>query len=194
MEEYDYAFKFVIIGDMGVGKSSIVTRYFDNDFNPNRSITIGPDFRIKTVDLNEKKIKLQLWDTAGIEKFRSVASSFYRNAKGIIIVYDVDNKQSFNNTQKWFDYIKEYAPYDAICTLVGNKTDLNNNVVTYDMGLHMANKNNTQFFETSAKNDVGINDVFETLIKLVIKKNPKSEGFHHREILQTESKSKSKCF
>ncbi|AYV75191.1 MAG: hypothetical protein Terrestrivirus1_65 [Terrestrivirus sp.] len=197
MEEYDYAFKFVIIGDIGVGKSSIVTRYFDNDFNPNRSVTIGPDFRIKTLDFDEKKVKLQLWDTAGIEKFHSITSSFYRKARGIIIVYDVDDKQSFDNIQKWFDYIKEHAPYDAVRVLVGNKIDLNNNVVTYDMGLHVGNKNNMQFFETSVKNDIGVHDVFQTLIKLVIEKNPQSEGFHHREILQrseSKLKLKSKCF
>ncbi|KAL8554034.1 hypothetical protein ACS0TY_002317 [Phlomoides rotata] len=122
--EYDYLFKLLLIGDSSVGKSCLLLRFADDSYVDSYISTIGVDFKIRTVELDGKTIKLQIWDTAGQERFRTITSSYYRGAHGIIIVYDVTEMESFNNVKQWLNEIDRYAN-DSVCKLlVGNKCDL----------------------------------------------------------------------
>ena len=105
--DYEYLFKLLLIGNSGVGKSCILMRYADNSFTENFFNTIGVDFKIKTITLNDQVIKMQIWDTAGQDRFRTLTSSYYRGAHGIIIVYDVTNKDSFDNVRQWMQEIEK---------------------------------------------------------------------------------------
>ncbi|KAF8404299.1 hypothetical protein HHK36_009182 [Tetracentron sinense] len=125
----DYLFKLLIIGDSSVGKSCLLLRFADDSYVDSYISTIGVDFKIRTVELDGKTIKLQIWDTAGQERFRTITSSYYRGAHGIIIVYDVTEMESFNNVKQWLNEIDRYAN-DSVCKLlVGNKCDLVENKV-----------------------------------------------------------------
>ncbi|CAN6475599.1 unnamed protein product [Victoria cruziana] len=127
--EYDYLFKLLLIGDSSVGKSCLLLRFADDSYVDSYISTIGVDFKIRTMELDGKTIKLQIWDTAGQERFRTITSSYYRGAHGIIIVYDVTEKESFNNVKQWLNEIDRYAS-DTVCKLlVGNKCDLVNEKV-----------------------------------------------------------------
>eukprot|EP01083_Nonionella_stella_P172877 594594_1 len=107
--EYDYLLKVVMVGDSGVGKSSLLKRFANRDFTGDYISTIGVDFEIKTLEIDGKTVKLQIWDTAGQERFRTITSSYYRGAHGIIIVYDITDKESFDNVRQWLFEIDRYA-------------------------------------------------------------------------------------
>ncbi|CAN1333798.1 GTP-binding protein YPTM2 [Linum perenne] len=143
--EYDYLFKLLLIGDSGVGKSCLLLRFADDSYLDSYISTIGVDFKIRTVEQDGKTIKLQIWDTAGQERFRTITSSYYRGAHGIIVVYDVTDQESFNNVK----------------LLVGNKSDLTSNkVVSYETGKALADELGIPFMETSAKNASNVEDAF----------------------------------
>lgn len=167
--DYDYLLKFIIIGDSNVGKSAIVQRFVNEFFSESDIPTIGIDFKIKLMDLKNKKIKLQIWDTAGEERFRTITSSYYRGAHGIIMVYDITNLESFNNIVKWANEVERYAKCDAVKIIVGNKCDrLHHREVKYEEGKEFAQELNMSFIEVSAKNDINVNDIFETLAGLIL--------------------------
>ncbi|CAN6579544.1 unnamed protein product [Malus baccata var. baccata] len=131
--EYDYLFKLLLIGDSGVGKSCLLLRFADDSYLDSYISTIGVDFKIRTVEQDGKTIKLQIWDTAGQERFRTITSSYYRGAHGIIVVYDVTDQESFNNVKQWLNEIDRYASENVNKLLVGNKCDLTaNKVVSYE--------------------------------------------------------------
>ena len=145
--------KVVLIGESGVGKTSIIQRYVDNIFDPNVILSSSAQFISKTVELNdEQSIKFEIWDTAGQERFRSLAKIFYKDAKAIILVYDITNKVSFENLQNyWFKEIEENSLSDAILVIVGNKSDLyENEQVTDEEGQKFAEEINAIFKRTSA--------------------------------------------
>ena len=123
-KSYDLLFKLLLIGDSGVGKTSLLLGYSDNNFNNNFIPTIGIDFKIKTIELHGKKIKLQIWDTAGQERFISITTSYYRGAMGIMLVYDVTNSKSFDNISKWLRNIQEHSNPDVEKIILGNKCDM----------------------------------------------------------------------
>jgi len=159
--DYDFLFKLLVIGDSSVGKSSLLLRYADNTFTESFISTIGVDFKIKTIPLDNSNIKLQIWDTAGQERFRTITSSYYRGAHGIIIVYDVTNQDSFRNVQKWLQEIDRYAGDHVHKILVGNKCDMESERrVTTKEAQEFADQLNIILIETSAKTAVNVDNVF----------------------------------
>lgn len=171
--EYDYLLKMLLVGDSGVGKSAVMTRYSDNNFVDRSIPTIGVDFKIQTTCLNGKIYKLQIWDTAGQERFRTITSSYYRGAHGIIIVYDVSNEESFNNVVRWIEECKKHSHENAKIILVGNKTDVKPTVrqVSYNAGQEFAKSQGYRFVETSARTGTGVETVFNELINDIVENN-----------------------
>ena len=154
-------FKLLIIGDSGVGKSCLLLRFSDNIFTDSFISTIGVDFKIRTVTIGGIKIKLQIWDTAGQERFRTITSSYYRGAHGIIVVYDVTDQKSFDNIKKWLKEIDTFAGGSVQKLLVGNKCDLvNERTVTTDSGRALADSLKIPFVETSAKDSTNVEEAF----------------------------------
>ncbi|XP_022770167.1 GTP-binding protein YPTM2-like [Durio zibethinus] len=159
--EYDYLFKLLLIGDSGVGKSCLLLRFADDSYIESYISTIGVDFKIRTVEQDGKTIKLQIWDTAGQERFRTITSSYYRGAHGIIIVYDVTDQESFNNIKQWLNEIDRYASDNVNKLLVGNKCDLTaNKVVSYETAKAFADEVGIPFMETSAKDSTNVEQAF----------------------------------
>ncbi|CAK7356296.1 unnamed protein product [Dovyalis caffra] len=159
--EYDYLFKLLLIGDSGVGKSCLLLRFADDSYLESYISTIGVDFKIRTVEQDGKTIKLQIWDTAGQERFRTITSSYYRGAHGIIVVYDVTDQESFNNVKQWLNEIDRYASENVNKLLVGNKCDLTaNKVVSYETAKAFADEIGIPFMETSAKNATNVEQAF----------------------------------
>jgi len=162
--EYDYLFKLLLIGDSGVGKSCLLLRFADDTYTESYISTIGVDFKIRTVELESKVIKLQIWDTAGQERFRTITSSYYRGAHGIIVVYDVTDQESFNNVKTWLNEIDRYASENVNKLLVGNKCDLTaKKVVDYQTAKAFADELGIPFLETSAKNATNVEQAFMTM-------------------------------
>merc|ERR1712018_437051 len=162
--EYDYLFKLLLIGDSGVGKSCLLLRFADDTYNESYISTIGVDFKIRTIELDGKTIKLQIWDTAGQERFRTITSSYYRGAHGIIVVYDVTDQESFNNVKQWLQEIDRYACENVNKLLVGNKCDLTTKkVVDYTTAKEYADQLGIPFLETSAKNATNVEQAFMTM-------------------------------
>merc|ERR1711977_627351 len=122
--DYDYLYKLLLIGDSGVGKSCLLLRYVDETYQESYISTIGVDFKIRTVEIDGKVIKLQIWDTAGQERFRTITSSYYRGAHGIIVVYDVTDGDSFRSVEKWITEIERFAGTEVTKMMVGNKADM----------------------------------------------------------------------
>ncbi|CAL4903370.1 unnamed protein product [Urochloa decumbens] len=162
--EYDYLFKLLLIGDSSVGKSCLLLRFADDSYVDTYISTIGVDFKIRTVELDGKTVKLQIWDTAGQERFRTITSSYYRGAHGIIIVYDVTDIESFNNIKQWLSEIDRYAS-DSVCKLlVGNKCDLvDSKVVDTEKAKDFADSLGIPFIETSAKESINVEEAFLTM-------------------------------
>jgi Ras-related protein Rab-1A len=161
----------LLIGDSGVGKSSLLLRFADNTFTESFISTIGVDFKIRTVTVNGASVKLQIWDTAGQERFRTITSSYYRGAHGIIVAYDVTNPETFNNVQKWLQEIDRYACENVHRLLVGNKADLQSErKVSTEDGKEFADSLNLEFLETSAKNAHNVEETFSRLATLILQR------------------------
>lgn len=170
MDHYDYLFKILLIGNVSVGKSSIFAKFTDNKYSELCIPTIGVDFKIKRFKLNNKNIKLQIWDTAGQDRFKSVTSSYYRGSHGIIIVFDVTNRYSFNDIQSWLNQIYKYSINTSII-LIGNKIDLENErQVSYEEAKEYADSLQIPYLEVSVKNDKSICNIFKLLSEELIKK------------------------
>ena len=176
----DFQFKIVIIGDTNVGKSSILKRFVDGDNSSSSSAasTISIDFKHLIVEIGNKyTIKLQIWDTAGMEQFNTITTAYYRGAEGIYLVYDVSDDKTLKHVPHWMREVNQFANEDAICGLVGNKCDLpdSDREVTYDMGKNIAESIGSNFIETSAVNGTNIEESFkEMTIKLLEKQTGQS--------------------
>jgi Ras-related protein Rab-1A len=169
--EYDFLFKLLLIGDSGVGKSSMLLRFADNEFTGNYISTIGVDFKIRTIKQNDKIIKLQLWDTAGQERFRTITTSYYRGSHGILIIYDITDRVSFNNIKLWLNECENFASKGVIKILVGAKCDLKEKrKVSVEEATEFAENNNMQFIETSSKDTINIDNAFIMLANEIKKK------------------------
>lgn len=169
---YDYLFKLLIIGDAGVGKSSILLRFTDDSFDDYIQSTIGVDFKVKHLDVMDKRVKITIWDTAGQERFRTLTSSYYRGAQGVIMVYDVTRRDSFDNLQHWLKEVKLYSPNNGegvVKLLVGNKIDLlEKRVVSREIAENWARSQGMLFLEASAKTKMGIRQCFMEVVQKIM--------------------------
>eukprot|EP01106_Pelomyxa_sp_JSP_P018718 TRINITY_DN889_c0_g1_i1.p1 TRINITY_DN889_c0_g1~~TRINITY_DN889_c0_g1_i1.p1 ORF type:complete len:211 (-),score=60.60 TRINITY_DN889_c0_g1_i1:126-758(-) len=174
-KEYDFMYKILLIGDSGVGKSCLLLRFADDYWTDTYISTIGVDFKIKTIELDGKIIKMQIWDTAGQERFRTITSSYYRGAHGIMVVFDVTDPQSFTNVKQWLSEIERYAAEQVCRILVGNKIDLEQKrVITTASAQSFADSVTVNYIETSAKNSLNVDKVFADMAREIRKKAAKS--------------------
>ena len=163
-DECDLIIKSLLIGDSNVGKTTIIGKFLDKNFSEKTLNTVGLDLKYANLNINNKKIKLQLWDTAGQEKFRSMTTSYYRGVNVIIIVFDVTSQISFEHVKDWMNNIKQFAKIGVMKVIVGNKIDLKDErIVTYVEGKNFAQSYNVKYFETSAITREGIVELFENI-------------------------------
>ncbi|XP_077244706.1 ras-related protein RABE1d-like [Tasmannia lanceolata] len=165
--DYDFLIKLLLIGDSGVGKSCLLLRFSDDSFTTSFITTIGIDFKIRTIELDGKRIKLQIWDTAGQERFRTITTAYYRGAMGILLVYDVTDESSFNNIRNWIRNIEQHASDNVNKILVGNKADMDESkrAVPTSRGQSLADEYGIKFFETSAKTNLNVEQVFFSIAR-----------------------------
>lgn len=169
--DFDLLFKVLLIGDSGTGKSCILIRFAENIFSDNYISTIGVDFKIKTIEIDGKTVKMQVWDTAGQERFRTITASYYRGSNGIILVYDVTDRESFEHINYWMKEIDRLATPDVCRLLVGNKIDLEDKrAVTTEEGKALADQYGVVFIETSAKDNNNIESTFQKMAEAMQKK------------------------
>ena len=162
----DYLFKVLMIGNSGVGKSCLLLRFADDQFQENFMPTIGVDFKIRTLDSDDKVCKLQIWDTAGQERFKTITSSYYKGAHGIIVIYDITDRDSFNSVHTWMSEVEKYTNDNITRILVGNKTDLEDKrAVSFEEGQEMANHYCVRFLETSAKVCKNVDQAFQLMTR-----------------------------
>uniref|UniRef100_T1JP21 Ras-related protein Rab-35 n=1 Tax=Strigamia maritima TaxID=126957 RepID=T1JP21_STRMM len=199
-KDYDHLFKLLIIGDSGVGKSSLLLRFADNTFTGNYITTIGVDFKIRTIEVDGERVKLQIWDTAGQERFRTITSTYYRGTHGVIVVYDVTSGESFANVKRWLHEIEQNCEV-VNRILVGNKSDdPDRKVVLTEDAQRFADQMGILLFETSAKENINVEEMFNAITKLVLKtKKDQKEKQQHRHddtvhLARTEKKGKRRCY
>ncbi|XP_057523087.1 ras-related protein RABA2b-like [Amaranthus tricolor] len=163
--EYDYLFKIVLIGDSGVGKSNILTRFTRNEFSLESKSTIGVEFATRTLQVEGKIVKAQIWDTAGQERYRAITSAYYRGAVGAFLVYDITKKQSFNNVTRWLHELRDHADSNIVIMLVGNKSDLQHlRGVPQSDGHLLAEREELVFLETSALDSTNVENAFQRIL------------------------------
>ena len=168
---YDYLLKFAIIGDSGIGKTSIMRQFLDQSFLYEHDMTIGVDFGAKTIHTDGKAFRIQVWDTAGQESFKCITRTYYRNVCGILLCYDVNNRESFNNVTRWMTEIQNYAHPQVAIILVGTKIDMNAyRQVSFAEGQQYATEKNLLFIEVSSKTKRNIIDCFTMLTSDIYKK------------------------
>ena len=170
-KNYDHLLKLLLIGDSGVGKTCILLRYSDDVYNIFQTQTVGIDFRIKTIEVRGKRIKLQIWDTAGQERFQNITANYYRGAMGIMLVYDITNKTSFDNIARWLRTIQKHAGEDVEKMILGNKCDRDSSrLISRERGEMVARENGVPFLETSAKTNVNVEQAFVDLSEAILDK------------------------
>ena len=169
---YNMIFKIVLIGDTSVGKTNILSKYLTDEFDAKSKATVGVEFGVKNFKIENNIVKVQIWETAGEERYRSITNAYYKGAKGSLLIYDITNKKSFENVEKWISDLKANADEDISMILLGNKTDLEDKrVVTTEEGKNKAEFYNLTFMETSAFNGNNIQEAFNELITDIYKKN-----------------------
>lgn len=166
---FEYTFKYIIVGDSSVGKSSILMQFIDKKFNQTHDMTIGVEFGSKIIEVDKRLFKIQIWDTAGQEAFRSITRAYYREAAAVLLVYDVSNAVSFRSLDSWL-YDVNMMTNNPHIVLVGNKSDLDEKrKITYEQGKAFADKHGMVFVETSAKDRVNIDEVFSIVANNIVK-------------------------
>ena len=195
--EDDYnLYKILVLGDTSVGKSCLLLRFCDNSFQEAHLTTIGLDFRLKTINLkDDRKVKIQIWDTAGEDRFRSITRNYYKGAKGILLIFDVTDKETFTHVRDWIERIHEESPEGITICLVGNKIDMNESrVISNEEGKKIADEFKIPYFETSAKSNIGVEEVFTYLVKEVdtIYMNEHKEEVGRKTVLNKKTKNKKK--
>ena len=196
-QDYDYLFKVLLIGNSSVGKSSLLLRFVDNQWSDLFVPTIGVDFKIRTMEIDNKNVKLQIWDTAGQERFKNITASYYRGAHGIFVVYDISDTESFKNINNWLIEIENNANKNVYKILVGNKCDLEDKrTVSYQEGKELAETYGMQFIETSAKSNTNVDEAFHLLGKEVMKLslNDKEKNFGNKNKMKLDKKTEDIVF
>jgi len=164
-ERYDYLYKIVLIGDSGVGKSNLLSRFTRNQFNMESKMTIGVEFATRSIQTDGKTIKAQIWDTAGQEKFRAITSAYYRGAVGAIIVYDIAKHSTYTNVLTWLQELKNHADPNLVIMMVGNKSDLRHlRDVQTEEAESLAETNQLSFIETSALDTTNVETAFHNIL------------------------------
>ena len=159
------SYKVLLLGNSSVGKTCILIRFSEDTFNDNYEVTIGLNYRIKTITLDNTPIKMQIWDTSGEEKFKAIAKNFYRGAHGVLLIYDICQKSSFLDVKGWIEQIIENTDNDEIVMILcGNKSDMEKErVISKEEGENLAKNYGIPFFECSAKNNINIDEIFNTM-------------------------------
>lgn len=177
-QTYSYLFKFIIIGDEAVGKTCLLLQFTDKRYRTAHQVTVGVEFGSRTVDINGRPVKLQCWDTAGQDRFRSIVRSYYRGAAGALLCYDITRRDSFEHVSQWLSEARENADPELVITLVGNKCDkAAERQVSYEEGHAFAHQNNLYFLETSAVTGHMVDEAFTVTAKLVYQKNMQNSEY-----------------
>ncbi|KAL5566391.1 hypothetical protein UlMin_030560 [Ulmus minor] len=179
-DEYDYLFKVVLIGDSGVGKSNLLSRFTRNEFCLESKSTIGVEFATRTLQVEGRTVKAQIWDTAGQERYRAITSAYYRGALGALLVYDVTKPTTFENVSRWLKELRDHADSNIVIMLIGNKTDLKHlRAVATEDAQSYAEKEGLSFIETSALEATNVEKAFQTILaeiyRIISKKSLSSE-------------------
>ena len=191
-DNYDLIFKIVLIGDSGVGKTNILSRYLTNEFSLTTQATVGVEFGSKIIKKGEKLIKLQIWDTAGQERYKSITSAYYKGSKGAFVVYDISRKNTFDNVDKWINELKNNGSEDVFIMLVGNKSDLKDQrEITEEEVKKKAELYNVAFCETSALEGKNIGYAFENLINEITKKVEKEREKNGKNVIKNKDEGKT---
>jgi len=200
-DDYDYLFKIVLIGDSGVGKSNILSRFTRNEFSVESKSTIGVEFATRSIEIEKKVVKAQIWDTAGQERYRAITSAYYRGAVGALLVYDVTKKETFADVEKWLAELRDHADSKIVIMLTGNKCDLQHlrSVTTQDAEIYAA-KEDLLFLETSALNSVNIDAAFQKVLSVIHERSQKLEPIQNKqasenlvEIEKSKAVAREKC-
>ncbi|KAF8366011.1 rab-11.1 [Pristionchus pacificus] len=169
-DEYDYLFKVVLIGDSGVGKSNLLSRFTRNEFNLESKSTIGVEFATRSIQVEGKTVKAQIWDTAGQERYRAITSAYYRGAVGALLVYDIAKHVTYENVERWLKELRDHADQNIVIMLVGNKSDLRHlRAVPTDEAKLYAEKNTLSFIETSALDSTNVEAAFTNILTEIYK-------------------------
>ena len=187
-DKYDMIFKIILVGDTGTGKTNILSKYAKNSFESNSKPTVGVEFFSKRININGKFIKMQIWDTAGQERYRSIVSGYFKDTKGFLIVYDITNKSSFNNIDKWINEIMN-SIQNPLMILIGNKSDLNfERKVSIEEALEKAERHNCDIYEVSALDGKNIDYIFLNINYKILKKI--SQEINGKENIFNENENK----
>ena len=190
----EYIYKILLLGDSSVGKTCFLMRYTENTFQEIHMSTIGLDYKLKNVQLDDgRMVKIQIWDTAGQDRFRSITKNYYKGAHGIILLYSVTDKKTFENVRNWISQIKEEVSEKVTIILVGNKIDdEEHRIVTEEDGEKMANEFGLQFFECSAKSGVNVDPIFNELVRKTVENYTKVGG-KGETLNKKKNSQKKKC-
>ena len=193
-KDSDITIKLLLIGNAFVGKTLIVQKFIDNTFSKSTMSTIGVDLQSKILDINGKKVKYLIWDTAGEDRMKTMTYSYYRGCHVILIVYDVTNQKSFENVTTWVECVDKFAKSNVLRILVGNKTDLEDQrVISKEDGKKLADENGLKFYEISAKAVTGLCEMFEDIAKEYVQMYQQKSIKNFQLKKAAETKAKKKC-
>ena len=195
MSKKEFLYKILLLGDTQVGKSSFLMRYIDNTFQESYLSTVGLDFKVKNVQLDDgKTYRVQIWDTAGQDRFHAITRNYFKNAHGIILIYDVTLIESFQNVKNWIKQVKEEVTDKVSIILVGNKIDMENQrVVSKEEGEKMAASYGLKFFECSAKTGENVEEIFKDIVTKTVENFSKVDVKESTKLKNKKGQKKGCC-